>query len=217
MAVYVSKEIETSGETDSEEPSEERLRRNLYDQFDISWAGRVMIAHIIPILDQGQEIESRYNIDDRRKILAEIALCQAYKQEPKFKIFIWAGILIGSFDYLHALNPSVYSILFISLATVNGFVSSLRSPSMIVAELEGLTDEDGMPADYRAKAFSSVNTNVTLILFLIAVSIQVLVSGGFVQGEVLARNVADGVVNPIVSAGFLIFAPVIYNRVRQSE
>jgi hypothetical protein len=211
----VPKEVEVSEEPDSEEPSEEGLRKELYDQFEIPRTGELAIEYIFPILEQGHRTESRYDVDDRKKILAEIALWQAYEQEPKFKIFIWAGILIGSFDYFHQLNPSVYSVLFIALATINGFVSSLRSPSMMVAELEGLTDEDGMPANYRAKSLSSVNTNVTLVLFLIAVSIQLLVSGGVVQGEVLAKNIADGVVSPIVSVGLLILAPVIYNWIRE--
>ena len=79
-------------------------------------------------------------------------------------MLIWTGGLVGTFDYLHALNPSVYSILFVALATVNGFVSSLRSLAMMVAEIEGLTNENGMLADYRAKALSSVNTNITLVL-----------------------------------------------------
>ncbi|WP_256544826.1 hypothetical protein [Halobellus inordinatus] len=213
----MSKDVEVPAQTDSEESSEEGIRKELYDQFDISWFGELVIEYILPILERGHRTESRYNINDRPKILAEIALCQAYKQEPKFKILVWGGILIGSFDFLHTLNPSVYSILFIALATVNGFVSSLRSPSMMVAELEGLADEDGMPANYRAKAFSSVNTNITLVLFLIAVSIQILISGGFVRGEVLANNIADGAVNPIVTAGILVFAPKIYYWIQESE
>lgn len=211
----MSGEVAVSEKADSEEPSEEELRKALYEQFSISWSGELLIGYVLPILERTHGTESRYDIDDRPKILAEIALCQAYKQEPKFKMFVWAGILIGSFDYLHALNPSIYSILFIALATVNGFVSSLRSPSMMVAELDGLADEDGMPADYRAKAISSVNTNVTLVLFVIAVGIQILVNGGFVQGEVLAKNVADSMVNPFVSAGLLILLPVVYNWIRE--
>lgn len=201
-------------EISEESDSDADLREALYDQFDISLVEELIIEYILPILAEGRETDSRYEVDDRQKILAEIALCQAYRQEPKLKIFIWAGVLIGSYDYLHALNPSVYSILFVALATVNGFVSSLRSSSMMVAEIEGLTDENGMPADYRAKALSSVNTNITLVLFLIAVGVQLLISSGFVQGEVLMTNVADGVVNPTVSVGFLLLIPIVYDKIR---
>jgi hypothetical protein len=201
-------------ETSEESDSDAELREALYDQFDVSWTGEIIVEYILPFLDEGRKTDSRYEIDDRQRILAEIALCKAYRQEPKLRIFICAGVFIGSFDYLHALNPSVYSILFVALATLNGFVSSLRSPAMMVAEIEGLTDENGMPADYRARALSSVNTNITLVLFLIAVSIQLLVSSGFVQGEVLMTNVADGVVNPTVSVSFLLLIPIVYNKIR---
>ena len=153
-----------TGEISEESDSDAELREALYDRFDISWTGELIIEYILPILDKGRETDSRYEINDRQKILAEIALCKAYTQEPKLKMLIWTGGLIGTFDYLHALNPSVYSILFVALATVNGFVSSLRSLAMMVAEIEGLTNENGMLADYRAKALSSVNTNITLVL-----------------------------------------------------
>jgi hypothetical protein len=132
-------------------------------------------------------------------------------------MFAWAAVLIGRFDLLHPLNPGVYSVLFIALATINGFVSSLRSPAMMAAELEGVTDDDGMPANYRAKALSSANTNVTLVLFVIAVGIQLLVTGDFVQGEIAARNVADGRVSPVISAIVLVAIPLVYNRIRGED
>lgn len=194
--------------------SEEDLREDLYGQFDISTKDRVAIRWILPLLDQFVQTESRYDIDKRSKILADIALFQAYEQEPKFKIFVWAAVLLGGFDLLHSLNPGFYSVLFIALATINGFVSSLRSPAMMAAELEGATDEDGMPANYRATALSSVNTNVTLVLFVVAVGIQLLVTGDFIRGEVIARNIAEGVVSPAISALVLFVIPWVYSRVR---
>lgn len=201
----------------AEKQSKVDLRNKLYDRFDISTKERIGIRWLLPLLEQSVQTESRYNINERSKVLAEIALFQAYEQEPKFKLFAWAAVLIATFDILHSLNPGVYSVLFIALATINGFVSSLRSPAMIAAELEGVTDKDGMPADYRAKAQSSVNTNVTLVLFVIAVGIQLLVTGEFVQGELVARNVADGIVSPAVSAFVLTAIPLVYNRVRGED
>ncbi|MFB1064164.1 hypothetical protein [Natrinema sp. H-ect4] len=209
--------VEEREEPDLEAVSEEDLRENLYDQFDISTKGRIGIRWILPLLEKYVETESRYDVDDRSKILAEISLFQAYEREPKFKMFAWAAVLIGGFDLLHALNPGVYSVLFIALATINGFVSSLRSPAMMAAELEEATDDDGMPANYRAKALSSVNTNVTLVLFVIAVGIQLLVTGDYVQGEIVARNVADGRVSPVISAIVLIALPMVYNRIRGED
>ncbi|MDB2243025.1 hypothetical protein [Halorubrum ezzemoulense] len=200
-----------------EEPSEQDLREELYEQFGISMKGRIGIRWIIPHLDQSVKTESRYNIDKRSKILAEIALYQAYEQEPKFKIFAWAAVLVGTFDLLHRLDPGVYSILFVSLATINGFVSSLRSPAMMAAELEGIPDENGMPADYRAKALSSVNTNITLVLFVIAVGVQLFVTSGNTQAEIVSRNLAAGIVNPVVSVLILLMILLLTYRITGQE
>lgn len=60
-----------------ESDSDADLREALYDQFDISLVGGLIIEYILPILDDGRETDSRYEIDDRQKILAEIALCKA--------------------------------------------------------------------------------------------------------------------------------------------
>ena len=204
---------EQTEHTSSEKQSEKDLREELYDQFGIAMKGRVGIRWIIPHLDQGVQTESRYDIDKRSKILAEIALFQAYEQEPKFKIFVWAAILVGAFDLLHQLDPGVYSILFIALATINGFVSSLRSPAMMAAELEGTPDENGMPADYRAKALSSVNTNITLVLFVIAVGVQLFVTSGYAQQEIISRNLATGVLNPAISMAVLLAIPLLVSRI----
>lgn len=213
----MQEELEEREEANPETVSEENLRENLYEQFDISTKGRVGIRWILPLLEKFVDTESRYDVDKRSKILAEISLFQAYEREPKFKMFAWAAVLIGGFDLLHPLDPGVYSVLFIALATINGFVSSLHSPAMMAAELEGATDEDGMPANYRATALSSVNTNITLVLFVIAVGIQLLVTGDYVQGEVVARNVADGNVSPAVSAIVLIAIPLVCNWVRGGD
>lgn len=213
----MQKEVEGIEESDPDTGPEENIREDLYNQFGITKKGQLAIRWILPILEWSVETESRYDICDRSKILAEISLYQAYEREPKFKILAWATVLIGGFDFLHSLNPGVYSILFIALATINGFTSSLRSPSMMAAELDGAIDEDGMPADYRAKALSSVNTNVTLVLFVIAVVVQLLLTTEFVKGELIARNVADGVVNPIISAVGLIMLPLVYNWVRGED
>lgn len=196
--------------SDTEDRSEEAIREDLYEQFDVPSQGGVMIRWILPLLDFLVETEQRYDIDARSKVLAEIALYQAYEREPKFKHFLWTAVLIGGFDILHPLNPDIYSILFLALATINGFASSLRSPSMLAAEVEGLPDEDGMPADYRATALSSANTNVTLVLFVIAVGVQLLLASTVIEGELVARNIAEGVVNPVVSVVLLLLLPVVW-------
>jgi len=197
-----------------QDQSEEALREELYDEFGITTKGQIAISVLIPLLDKTVQTGSRYNIDARSKILAEIALYQAYEREPKFRLFVWATVLLLTFDFLHALEPAVYGILFIALATLNGFVSSLRSPSMMVAELEALEDKNGMPANYRAKALSSVNTNVTLVLFVIAVGVQLLITSSIIGDEVVFQNVADGVVHPAVSAIVLAAVPALYHRIR---
>ena len=200
-----------------QEQSDENLREELYTQFGITTKGQIAIRFLIPLLDKTVQTESRYDIDTRSKILAEIALYQAYQREPKFKLFAWATVILLTFDFLHALDATVYGILFIALATLNGFVSSLRSPSMMVAELEALEDKNGMPANYRAKALSSVNTNITLVLFVIAVAVQLLVTSSIIVGEVVSQNVADGVVPPVVSAIVLLAIPVFHNRISAVE
>lgn len=71
------------------------------------------------------QTESRYDIDPRSKVLAEISLWEAYNNAPKFKMFAWATILLGTYDYLHSFNPVFYGMTFIALATFNGFSYSL--------------------------------------------------------------------------------------------
>lgn len=199
--------------SESSEADEENLRDELYDQFDVNRVDRLGIKYIIPILERTVDTESSYNINERSKILAEIALWEAYEDEPKFKIFVISTILIGFYDLLHTLNPAIYSVFFIALASLNGFISSLRSPSMIAAEAEGAEDENGMPGDYRATAHSSVNTNVTLVLFVIAVGVQLVLTSSLGPDEVLARNIADGLWHPALSAGALFLMPLILSRI----
>ena len=203
-------ETPTNEQPNSENRSEEAIRKELYEQFDVPVRGGVVIQWILPLLDLVVDTEKRYDISTRSKILAEVALYQAYEREPKFKIFLWAAVLISGFDFLYPLNPDIYSILFLALATINGFVSSLRSPSMLAAEVEGLADKDGMPADYRSTALSSVNTNVTLVLFVIAVSVQLLLASTVIEGELVGRNIVEGIVHPVVSGIVLVVLPVIW-------
>lgn len=202
-------------EVEEQRSEEEELRNELYDQFDLSWAEKFGIEHIIPRLERYVDTEERYDIAPRSRILSEIALFQAYQSEPKFKLFAWAGALLIGYDFLHALNPTLYGVVFVGLATLNGFVSSLRSPSMMVAELEGETDEDGMPANYRAKALESVNTNITMVLFAIAFIIQFLVTSSLVTGDLITRNLADGLVNPYYTAVAFLVLPLIYYKIQE--
>lgn len=206
---------EKSAENDlrSNPQSEEELRKELYKQFNVSRAGRLGIQYILPLLDKRIQVDSIYDVTTRSKILAEIALYQAYKREPKFRLLLWGVVLIGVYDYLHYLNPAFYGLLLGAVTTLNGFVGALQSPSMMAAELEGTTDEDGMPADYRATAHSSANTNVTLVLFVFAVGIQLLVTSSIVQGEILTHNVADGTFPFAASALLLLHVPVVVNQI----
>lgn len=212
----MSKKVREIQRSSSEDTPEEDLRDEVYKQFGVGRRGRVMIHHILPHLEKIAGVESRYNIDKRSKILAEIALFRAYEQEPKFKMFAWAAVLLACYDYLHHLEPIVHCIIFLSLATVNGFISSLRSPSMMAAELEGAIDEDGMPANYRAKAITAANTNVTLILFMIAVGVQLAVPTSVVGNEVLAKNISQGEVSPIVSGLGLLAVPFVVEWYREN-
>lgn len=195
-------------EAGSEVPSEDDLRAEIYEQFDVNWKEEILILYTLPFLDLFVQTESRYDIDTRSKILAEIALVRAYVREPKFKMLFSATALLATYDFLYPLSPSMYGILLGALVTLNRFLSSLRSPEMIAAELEGTKDEDGMPAHYRAKALSTVNTNVTLVLFVIIVGVQVLVTSSLVQGELLTENVAVGRLHPSVPAFLLVAMPL---------
>lgn len=199
-----------------EERSEETLRNDLYKRYNVSKTTQIGIEYILPRLDRNSNTEERYDIDPHSKILAEISLFEAYQREPKFKMFAIAGIILLAYDILHILTPAIYGVVFIALATVNGFASALRSPAMMAAELEGKTDKDGIPANYRAKALSSVNTNVTLVLFVIAVSIQLLVTSSIIEGELITRNLADGTVNPRLTGGVLILLPLLYSKIHSS-
>lgn len=204
-------------EADSELQSEEDLREELYEQFDVGWVGSLVIRHILPILDRNVEATERYSVDTRSKILADIALYQAYRQVPKFMILVWGFVLIGAYDLLHYLNPAYYGMLIGALASLNGFASSLRSPVLLAAEMEGSPDSDGMPADYRTTAHSSATTNVTMILFLVALSVQMLVTGSVIQGEILTQNVASGTIPFYLSALVLAGVPFVLSYLRESD
>ena len=194
----------------SDGSSKDELRRKLYDQHDVSTVGQKIIERILPKLEENVGTESRYDIDLRSKIQAEIALMEAYRREPKIKIFAVLGLGLLAFDTLHALDPAVYSIVFIGAATINGFVAALRSPSMMAAELEEIKDENGMPANYRAKALSSVNTNITIVLFAIALGIQLLTTTMIVEGEVITQNLADGMVSPWITGSAIAVLFALY-------
>jgi len=190
--------------------SEDKLRDALYEQHNVSKITQIGIKYILPKLERNVDTGDRCDIEPRSKILAEISLFEAYQSESKFNIFILVATILLIYDFLHTINPAIYPVVFIGYATIYGFTSALRSPTMMAAELEGAKDEDGMPADYRAKALSSVNANITLALFIIAVSIQFLVTSSLVDGEVITRNLLDGVVNPYFTAGGLVFLLSIY-------
>jgi len=213
----VEETAEQVPESDSGGQSEDELRKELYEQFDIGKKGELGIRYIIPRLDKTVETEKKYDIDERSKILAQIALFKAYEDAGVFRTLTWSVLLIAAFDVLHYLNPQLIGILFVAITTFNGFVGSLRSPEMMAAELEGVQDEEGMPADYRTTAYSSVNTNVTLVLFTVAVMVQLLVTSSVVQGEVLTQNLWDGVIPAVATAFGLFTTPILYGRLRSKS
>lgn len=88
---------------------------------------------------------------------------------------------------------------------------------MMAAELEEKTDEDGMPANYRAKALESANTNITMVLFAIAFIIQFLATSSLVTGDLITRNPADDLVKPYYTAVAFFVLPVIYYKIHQSR
>lgn len=199
------------------EKSEDELRQELYERFDIEKKGRLGIRYIIPRLDKTVEADRKYDINARSKILAQIALFKAYDDAAVFTTLAWSVFLIATFDVLHYLNPELIGIILAAITTLNGFIGSLRSPEMMAAELEGAKDKQGMPADYRTTAYSSVNTNITLVPFIVAVIVQLLVTSSVIQGEVLMQNLWDGVVPPVATALSLPLIPVLYQRVRSQD
>lgn len=191
------------------------LRSSLYETFEISWAGSLMISYLFPLLERHVVIDSRYDISQRSVILAEIALYEAYTREPKFQLFFSLGMVVGFYDMLHPLSPHVYGILFVGVATINGLTSSLRSPKMMAAELESEPDDKGMPADYRAKAISSASTNVTIVLLAIALLIQVFVTSSVLPSELLKQNYAVGTpIGPLASIVFLTIIIYLVSEIR---
>jgi hypothetical protein len=209
--------IDERSEGDTSEDLEQKVRRELYDQFDVSNAEKQGIRYLLPILESQANIPRHYDINTRSKILAEIALYRAYSRVPKFKILIWGFFLTGVYDLLHPFDPSFYPIVLGALVTYNGFVSSLRSPEMMAAELEVITDDQGMPADYRAKARSSANTSVSVVLFTIVVSVQLLVTSSAIRGEILTQNTLQATVPPIVSAVGLFCIPLLISFVQRTR
>ncbi|OAQ54844.1 hypothetical protein HTG_04555 [Natrinema mahii] len=195
-------------EMDSNSPSEEELRAEMYEELNVTKKERAVIEKILPRLEWLVQTESRYDIDTRSKILAEISLARAYVQEPKGKLLVSIAGLIGVYDYLHAMEVGVYPVLLGAFVSLYGLAVSLRSAPMMAVELEGLKDGDGMPADYKTKALSSVTTNASLLRFSIVLGIQLLVVGSFIQGELLTANVADGMVYPGISAFILFITPI---------
>ena len=210
----MSETAEKPKEIGSGQQSEEDLRAELYRELGVSTREKVGIRYILPILDRVARTDSRYEIDTRSKILAEVALIRAYIGEPKLRVFTSAALLLAIYDILHPLNPRFYWIFLGAIATINGFLVALRSPSMIAAELEEAKGHDGMPAHYRAKALSSVNTNITLVLFVLAVGVQLVVTSSLVEGELLTANVADGILDPWVSAFVLAVLPIVLAFIR---
>jgi len=197
------------------ENPKQNIRDELYEQFGVSKAEKLGIRYLLPILDVQVDILTQYDVDAKSKVLAEIALYQAYSRVPKFKLLIWGLILTGVYDLLHPFNQSFYPVVLGALVTYNGFVSSLRTPEMMAAELKGVTDDQGMPADYREKARSSANTSVSVVLFTIVVGVQLLVTSSVIRGEVFPQNILQATVSPVVSATILFSLPLLSNFVQQ--
>lgn len=208
----MTEQVAETTNPDLEDQSEDDIREELYEQFDVSAAEKIAIFFISSILEWlvqlGLKSDVKYDTDTRSKTLAEIALIRAYEREPKFKLFISVTVLLGTYDFLYPFNPTFYGIFFVALATLDGFIVSLKSPRMMAAEIEGTTDEDGMPANFRAKALSIVNTNVTIVLFSIAIGVQLLVTSSFVQGELLTENIVEGRLHPVIPAVVLFAMPI---------
>lgn len=187
--------------------SAEEVKQDLFQEYGVSWIGQFFIENILnsSIFDIDTHPDVVYDTTVNSEVLAGIALLEAYKQEPKFKLFLYLGLIIGFYDLLHFLPVQVYGVLFVALATLNGLLSSLRSPKMLAAELESETDDKGMPADYRAKAIRSVRTNVTIVLLTFAFGIQVLISASVLPYELLTQNYAVGTpLHPLITSGFLL-------------
>lgn len=187
--------------------SAEEVKQDLFQEYGVSWIGQFFIENILnsSIFDIDTHPDEVYDTTVNSEVLAGIALLEAYKREPEFKLFLYLGFIIGFYDLLHLLPVQVYGVLFVALATLNGLLSSLRSPKMLAAELESETDDKGMPADYRAKAIRSVRTNVTIVLLTFAFGIQVLISASVLPSELFTQNYATGTsLHPLITSGFLL-------------
>lgn len=203
----------------TEEQFEVSRRSELYDQFNITAVEEKFIRYLSLVLEwivqMNFKFDVQYDTDPRSQILAEIAVTRAYIREPKFKLFTTSTMLIALYDLLHPLPPSIYPIFLIGLATLNGFLSSVRSPTMLAAEIKNTTDEDGMPVEYRHRAVAAANTTVTIVLFAVAIVVQVLVTTSVIQGEILTQNIADGFIHPSVSALMLLVGWYFFERVQE--
>ena len=207
--------IDGQSEAGRGENPKQNTRDELYEQFDVSKAERLGIRYLLPILDGQVDTFTQYDINTKSKVLAEIALYQAYSRVPKFKLLVWGLILTGIYDLLYPFNQSFYPIMLGALVTYNGFVSSLRTPEMMAAELKGVTDDQGMPANYREKARSSANTSVSVVLFTIVVGVQLLITSSIIRGEVFPQNILQATVSPVVSATVLFSIPLLTSFVQR--
>jgi hypothetical protein len=207
--------IDGKSEDGEGENPEQDIRDELYEQFGVSKVEKLIIRYLLSVLNSQVKRVSQYDVDTQSKVLAEIALYRAYNRVPKFKLIIWGLILTGMYDLLYTFDPSFYPIVLGALVTYNGFVSSLRTPEMIAAELKRVTDNQGMPADYREKARSSANTSVSIVLFTIVVGVQLLVTSSVIQGEIFPQNTLRATVSPIVSAVVLFSIPLLTSFVQR--
>lgn len=195
----------------------EGLRSELYDQFEISQLDQIMLSSVLPILYDRVEVEPRYNTSPHSEILAEIALYQAFKGEPKFRLLFSLSMVIGFYDLLHPLTSQVYPVIFVGVVTINGLISSLRSPKYLAAKLDSELDEKGMPADYRAEATNSASSAITMVLLTIAVTLQLLISNSELPPELLLQNYAVGTeIDPIMTIFFLLIVVYLIGRVRKN-
>lgn len=98
--------IDGQSEAGRGENPKQNTRDELYEQFDVSKAERLGIRYLLPILDGQVDTFTQYDINTKSKVLAEIALYQAYSRVPKFKLLVWGLILTGIYDLLYPFNQS---------------------------------------------------------------------------------------------------------------
>lgn len=172
-----------------------RSRSELYDEFEVPWAGRVFAKYLLPVLDLALDVDDEYDTQVQTEVMAEIALWRAFSEEPKFKPYLLLVGMAAVFDYLYQLPVEVYGIAVVGLATLGGIMTNIRSRRLLAAEYSELENEKGVPASLRLSAINAASSSITLVFVGIGIILQLVISIGVLGNELLKQNI-------LVNSGF---------------